>query len=143
MGVCQQVGVGQHHALGLAGGAGGIDDGGESRNLFGGLLRGGRWVFFGVVFGGLFVGQIQPVGQRHHPGVVNPGEVVARIFQHHHPRQIGQHWQLVRHLQPHSGVLDKKQSGAGVREDVGDVVRAVFGIQRRYHKAGGHARLVV
>ena len=123
--VGKQVVVRQHHALGPAGGAARVDDRGEA-------LRVVRDVTVDAGFR-------QPFGHRLHPRIA---EGRARGVQHQdalHAREVDlQHAKLVPLLLR----IEQHQPRAAVGEDVGDVVRAVDGVERHGDEALAVGRLV-
>jgi len=128
MGVEQDVAVTEHHALGLAGGARGIDDGGQLVGLQGMGLQ-------------LALEAEQPVGQGIQARVVG---LVIRL-DGVHGDDAPETFEAVAHLQdllPLQAALHHHQLHIGLAHDVGDVLGAVVGVQGHGDQAQPQTGLV-
>ncbi len=115
----------QHHALGSAGGAGGVDDGRQSLRVARHVAR--RPAIFG-----------KPFRQRFHPCIASVGHRVDGKD----AREAGELALDVRKRVPLIGALQQQHLAAGILENVSDVVRPVLGVERHHHQPQAQRRLV-
>ena len=121
--ITDHVAVRQHHALGLAGGARGIDDGGE-------VFRSGRR---GSWRGQRLPCTAQPLRERAQGRAVGTGRMglQGRVFvRHHHSAQRGKRCSHIADVFPLRDLVDNQHRGFAVLQDVGNAARVVDSMQR-------------
>ncbi len=132
--VAEHIGVRQHHALGLARRARGVDDG---RKVFG-PRRGRQW--------SARRGAVEPLrkrAQRRRIGRCFCGlQGRWRVRHNHHRAQRRKRHAGRADRVPLRGLFHEEHGGFAVGQDVGDAAGVVDGVQRHRHAGGGQRGLV-